>query len=102
MARLLAFVSIFVDSPMMDEVVTQLIQLPCLEQLYEVTGELDVIALISAENTDEFRDLLKNKILKMKGVRNTVTSVILHSHVPPISLEICQHDELSTPQLNRD
>jgi DNA-binding Lrp family transcriptional regulator len=80
MPKLLVFVNIFVDSPMMDEVLDQLNHLPGVEQLYEVTGEFDVVALISAENIDEFRHMLKDMILKMKGVKSTVTSVVLHSH----------------------
>ena len=83
MTRLLAFVDIFVESPHMDEVVQALQKLPGMEELYEVTGEFDIVSLVSAEDIEEFRDILKNKIMKIKGVKSTVTSVVLHSHKGP-------------------
>jgi DNA-binding Lrp family transcriptional regulator len=49
-----------------------------VEELYEVTGEYDIVALVSAANIEEFRDFLKYKILKTKGVRSTVTSVVFN------------------------
>jgi len=81
--RLLAFVDIFVDSPTMDEVVQGLNRLPNVEELYEVTGEFDIVTLVSAGDIEEFRDLLKNKILKIHGVKSTVTAIVLHTHKGP-------------------
>ena len=83
MTRLLAFVDIFVDSPAMDEVVQGLNRLPNVEELYEVTGEFDIVTLVSASDIEEFRDLLKNKILKIHGVKSTVTAIVLHTHKGP-------------------
>ena len=83
MARLLAFVSIFVESPLMDDVVRELSKLDNLEELYEVTGEFDIVTLLSAADIEEFRDVLKNKILKIRGVRSTVSSVVLKTHKGP-------------------
>ena len=83
MARLLAFVDIFVDSPTMDEVVLALEKLPNVEELYEVTGEFDIVTLVSAADIEEFRDTLKNKILKIHGVKSTVSAIVLHTHKGP-------------------
>ena len=80
MARLLAFVDIFVESPAMDDVTAALSKLPNVEELYEVTGEFDIVTLISAEDIEEFRDVLKNKIMKIKGVKSTVSSIVLKTH----------------------
>jgi DNA-binding Lrp family transcriptional regulator len=79
LARLLAFVDIFVDSPTLDDVVQALIRLPNVEEVYEVTGEFDIVALISVADIEEFRDFLKNKILKIKGIKSTVTSIVLNA-----------------------
>lgn len=79
MERLLVFVNIFVESPSLDDVGQALSQLPNVEELYEVTGEFDIVALVSAADIEEFRAVLKNKILKIKGVRSTVTSVVLNA-----------------------
>ncbi|HZY94370.1 MAG TPA: Lrp/AsnC ligand binding domain-containing protein [Candidatus Bathyarchaeia archaeon] len=80
MARLLAFVDIFVESPNMDDVASALSKLSNIEELYEVTGEFDIVTLVSAEDIEEFRDVLKNKIMKIKGVKSTVSSIVLKTH----------------------
>jgi DNA-binding Lrp family transcriptional regulator len=76
-------VDIFVDSPYMDDVVHALAQVPNMEELYEVTGEFDIVSLVSAADIEEFRDILKNRIMKIKGVKSTVSSVVLHTHKGP-------------------
>jgi DNA-binding Lrp family transcriptional regulator len=83
MPKLLAFVDIFVESPEMDEVLSSLAQLEHLEELYEVTGEFDIVTLVSAMDIEEFRDILKNKIMKIKGVKSTVSSIVLKAHKGP-------------------
>jgi len=79
LSRLLAFVNIFVESPTLDDVVQALSQFSNVEELYEVTGEYDIVALVSAASIEEFREFLKYKILKIKGVRSTVTSVVFNA-----------------------
>jgi DNA-binding Lrp family transcriptional regulator len=83
LSRLLAFVDIFVDSPAMDDVVLALGKIPNIEELYEVTGEFDIVTLVSAADIEEFRDILKNKILKIRGVKSTVSAIVLHTHKGP-------------------
>lgn len=67
----------------MDDVVTALKKLDNLEELYEVTGEFDIVTLLSASDIEEFRDVLKNRIMKIKGVKSTVSSVVLMAHKGP-------------------
>src|SRR2546428_12597076 len=83
MSRLLAFVDIFVESAEMDNVVSALAKLENLEELYEVTGEFDIVTLVSASDIEEFRDVLKNRIMKIKGVKSTVSSIVLHTYKGP-------------------
>jgi len=64
----------------MDNVVTALSKISSVEELYEVTGEFDVVTLIGCADIEEFRDILKNKILKIKGVKSTVSSIVLHPY----------------------
>jgi len=75
-----AFVDIFVESQMIDEVADELSKMNNVEELHEVTGEFDIVALVSAADIEEFRDILKNKIMKVKGVKGTVTSIVLQAH----------------------
>lgn len=69
----------------MDDVVRELSLMPNMEELYEVTGEFDIVSLVSASDIEEFRDILKNRIMKIKGVKSTVSSVVLHTHKGPRS-----------------
>ncbi len=83
MAPLLAFVDIFVDSPHMDDVVEALAKLDNIEELYEVTGEFDIVTLVKTDDIEQFRDVLKNKIMKIRGVKSTVSSIVLKTHKGP-------------------
>ena len=83
MPRLLAFVDIFVESPEMDTVLVALAELEHLEELYEVTGEFDIVTMVSASDIEEFRDILKNKIMKIPGVKSTVSSIALKAYKGP-------------------
>jgi DNA-binding Lrp family transcriptional regulator len=87
LARLLAFIDLFVDSPALDAVAKALSELPNVEELYEVTGEFDIVSLVSASDIEEFRDFLKNKVLKIPGVKSTVTSIVLSVNKGPQNSE---------------
>ena len=76
MQELLAFVDIFVESQEMDDVLAALTQLQALKELYEVTGEFDIVTLVSAADIEEFRDILKNKIMKKLGLNNLLNQII--------------------------
>ncbi|MHA1754514.1 MAG: Lrp/AsnC family transcriptional regulator [Candidatus Odinarchaeia archaeon] len=71
-------INIYVISEKMDYVVEKLVNLPEVLDIYEVTGEADIICIVKADDILHFRDILKNKIMKIEGVRSTVTSVIIH------------------------
>lgn len=78
--KLSAFVHIFVESVQMDEVVEALQKVSNIEEIFHVTGEFDVVSLVSADDIEQFREVLKNKIMKISGVRSTVSSIVLHQH----------------------
>jgi DNA-binding Lrp family transcriptional regulator len=92
-------VNIFVESSLMDDVVAALTKLDNLEELYEVTGEFDVVTLLSAADIEEFRDVLKNRIMKIKGVKSTVSSVVLKAYKGP--RYIADAPRLSEPQKSK-
>jgi DNA-binding Lrp family transcriptional regulator len=78
-----AFVDIFVEAQLMEEVVQALSLIDSVEELYEVTGEFDLVTLVSASDIEEFREILKNKIMKIRGVKSTVSSIVLQAHKGP-------------------
>lgn len=77
---IVSIINIFVESKELDNVVKAVIKLPEVTDVFEVTGEYDVIALVNTKDILEFRSLIKNKILKIPGIRSTVTSVVLYAH----------------------
>ena len=80
MPKMNAFVHIFVESSQVDAVIASLQRIPNIEEIFHVTGEFDLVTLVSADDIEQFRDILKNKIMKVSGIRSTVSSVVLHHH----------------------
>ncbi|RLG07332.1 MAG: Lrp/AsnC family transcriptional regulator [Thaumarchaeota archaeon] len=75
-----AFIHVFVESSQLEKVSREITKLPETVDVYEVTGEFDIIAIVIAESIEEFRNFLKDKILKIPGVKSTVTSIVLHTY----------------------
>lgn len=75
-----AILHIFVESNQLEKVAEEITKLPETLDVFEVTGEFDIIAIISTTNIESFRELLKDKVLKIPGIKSTVTSIILHVH----------------------
>ncbi len=67
-------------STMAKEVRVFLIKLPEVTDVYEVTGEYDIVCMLKVESILAFRNVLKDKVLKINGVRSTVSSVVLYEH----------------------
>lgn len=83
MGPLRAFVNIFVESPTLDDVVEAVSKADNVDELYEVTGEFDLVALVSAPDIGELRQIIKTKIMTIPGVKSTVTSIVLKAHKNP-------------------
>ncbi len=94
LSPLLASINIFVEPSEKDNVVASLLKLDRLEEVYEVTGDCDIVSVVSVSCLEEFRDLLHKRIMNIKGVKSTITSVILKRHKYPI-------DRLLSPESNR-
>jgi len=74
------FLNLFVESKQLANVTEALMQFPEVVDAYEVTGEYDIVATIHVDSIQAFRELLKDKILKIDGVKSTVSSVVLHAY----------------------
>jgi DNA-binding Lrp family transcriptional regulator len=77
---ILAIIHIFVDSSKLEDVASEINKLEEALDVYEVTGEFDIIAIVRADDAVTFRKLLKDKIMKIDGVKSTVTSMVLYTH----------------------
>lgn len=74
-----AFIHVFAESSQLESVSRELAKLPEIIDVYEVTGEFDIIAVVATPSIEEFRRFLRDKILKISGVKSTVTSIVLHT-----------------------
>jgi len=75
-----ASVNLFVDAARKTQVIDALSKLENIKEIYEVKGEFDVVSIVSASSVEEFRNVLRKKILKIKGVKNVIVSVVLKVH----------------------
>ena len=78
--RFEASVNFFVDPTQKAQVIDSLSKLENIEDIYEVKGEFDIVSIVSATSLEEFRTILHNNILKIKGVKSTVITVMLKTH----------------------
>ena len=72
--------NLFVDSKELERVIDILEKLSEVTDVYEVTGEYDVVCLLRTDNILAFREILKNKVLKIPGVKSTVSAIVLYTH----------------------
>lgn len=79
-AGVVVIFNIFVQSKELDKVTKKLLALPEVKDLYEVTGEYDLVATMQTKDIAAFRTFLKEKILTIEGIRSTVSAVILYTH----------------------
>lgn len=75
-----AVLHIFAESGKLENVCEQLAKLPQTVDIYEVTGEYDVIAVVAVSSVEELRGFISKVLSQVDGVKSSVTSVILHTH----------------------
>jgi DNA-binding Lrp family transcriptional regulator len=83
LSRFLASVNIFVESSEKEHVIASLRSLHNIEEVYEVAGEYDIVSMVSASCLEEFRDVLQKRIMKINGIKSTITEIILKPHKGP-------------------
>ena len=84
MSRFAALVQIFAESSDVESIENALSKVDNLEAFFEVTGEFDIVALVSAADNVEFREILRNKIRSIEGVKGIVSSVVLRDSRAPM------------------
>lgn len=72
-----ALIEIIVEPKMMEKVCREISRLENAIKVYEITGEFDVFVELEVDSMNELRNILKEKILKVNGVKTTHSSVVL-------------------------
>lgn len=70
--------NVVVQSQQLEKVTTALGKLTEVVDLFEVTGEYDLVAIIQTESIAEFRKLT-HKILRIEGIKGTNSMIIIHT-----------------------
>lgn len=78
-------VNLFVDPTQKAQVIYALEKVENIEEIYDVKGEFDIVSIVSASSMEEFHDVLKKKIMKIRGVQSIITSVVLKTYKQPKS-----------------
>lgn len=58
-------------------VLEELIKIPEVKEVYIVYGTYDVVAKIVADTLERIREVITDKIRKLKDIRTTVTMIIV-------------------------
>jgi DNA-binding Lrp family transcriptional regulator len=75
-----AILHIFVEPGKLEDVGEALAKMPEVVDVYEVTGEYDIIATAKANDLHQLRSLISERLMKMQGVKAVTTSVVLHTY----------------------
>jgi DNA-binding Lrp family transcriptional regulator len=78
MITAIVFVSAAVDR--IPEVAEQIAALPGVTEVYSVTGEIDLIALIRVQSHEEIADVVADRLNKVDGVLATETHVAFRTY----------------------
>ena len=75
-----AILHVFVESGKLEDVGEALARIPDIIDVYEVTGEYDLIATAKANDLHRLRSLISERLMKTHGVKAVTTSVVLHTY----------------------
>ena len=78
--EVIVILNLFVESRELEKVTDSLVKLSEVTDVYEVTGEYDIVCLLRTENILAFREVHKNKVLRIPGVKSTVSAIVLYTH----------------------
>ncbi|MGA8855748.1 MAG: Lrp/AsnC ligand binding domain-containing protein [Candidatus Bathyarchaeia archaeon] len=75
---IIVVLNVVVQSQQLEKVTIALGKLTEVVDLFEVTGEYDLVAIIQTESIAEFRKLT-HKILRIEGIKGTNSMIIIHT-----------------------
>ncbi len=67
-----------VERPMLKEVISRIMQLEGVSEVYTVAGEYDLVAMVRARDNRELADVVANKMMRdISGITHTRTLISL-------------------------
>ncbi|MDK2464306.1 MAG: Lrp/AsnC ligand binding domain-containing protein [Candidatus Korarchaeota archaeon] len=77
---MLVIINLYVEAKYLESLVDELKQMPEVVDLFEVTGDQDLVLIVEAESIEHFRSVLVKRILKKQGINGSNSLVVLHTH----------------------
>jgi DNA-binding Lrp family transcriptional regulator len=75
-----AIVLIKADVASIPETATELAQIPEVSEVYSVTGEFDIIAIVRVRGHEELGDVIPGTVNKVPGVTHTETHIAFRAY----------------------
>jgi Lrp/AsnC family transcriptional regulator for asnA, asnC and gidA len=75
-----AVISISVQPPLLNQVAKTISKFPEVSYLIMVSGDYDLLVEVLCKDRDHLANFLNEKLLKVKGIVNTQTSMVLHTY----------------------
>ncbi|QTE28374.1 Lrp/AsnC family transcriptional regulator [Pengzhenrongella sicca] len=77
---LTAIVMLDVDAARIPEVAAAITEVPGVSEVYSVTGEVDLIAMVRVRKHDELADVIADRLSKVDGVLHTQTYIAFRAY----------------------
>jgi len=79
-SMLTAIVLIDSDASRIPEVAAAIADIPGVSEVYSVTGEVDLIAMVRVREHDDLADVIADKVSKIEGVIRTQTYIAFRTY----------------------
>ena len=79
-SMLTAIVLIDSDASKIPEVAAAIADIPGVSEVYSVTGEVDLIAMVRVREHDDLADVIADKVSKIEGVIRTQTYIAFRTY----------------------
>lgn len=77
---LTAIVHIDTDADRIPEVAAAIAEIPGVSEVYSVTGEVDLIAMVRVREHEELADVIADRVSKVEGVLRTQTYIAFRAY----------------------
>lgn len=75
-----AIVSIVVESSRIPEVAEAIVELDGIDQVYSVTGDVDLIAVARVRRHEDLAEVIADQLSKVDGVQATTTNIAFKTY----------------------
>lgn len=75
-----AIVLIDTDAARIPEVAAQIAEIPGVSEVYSVTGEVDLVAMVRVREHEELADVIADRVSKVDGVLRTQTYIAFRTY----------------------